>query len=114
MIMLCTKCKSDATTVIATEQKPLFRRRRYKCLICGERFNTREIVMASKSSNADRIRAMSDAELAVFMADKYMMESCMRLADEGYEPTEVQKKAIKHTLYCTWMEWLKQPAKEDE
>ena len=46
-------------------------------------------------TNADRIRAMSDAELAVFMADKYMMESCMWLADEGYEPTEVQKKAIK-------------------
>ena len=63
-------------------------------------------------TNADRIRAMSDEELAEFLADKYVMESCLRLKDEGYEPTETQKKAIKHTLYCTWIQWLKQPAQE--
>lgn len=64
-------------------------------------------------TNADRIRAMSDEELAEFLAYKYVMESCLRLKDEGYEPTETQKSAIKHTLYCTWMKWLKQPAQEE-
>jgi hypothetical protein len=100
MIMLCTKCKSDATTVIATEQKPLFRRRRYKCLICGERFNTREIVMASKSSNADRIRAMSDDELAKFIMYGFSADSYGVLIHDK-------------TLFFTTndvLEWLEEPA----
>ena len=63
-------------------------------------------------TNADRIRAMSDRELAYFLADKYVAESCHRLNDEGYEPTATQIEAIKHTLYCTWMNWLRQPAEE--
>ena len=65
-------------------------------------------------TNADRIRAMSDRELAYFLADKYVKESCMRLNDEGYEPTATQIEAIKHTLYCTWMNWLQQPAEDDK
>ena len=63
-----------------------------------------------KKTNADRIRAMSDNELAEFLADKYVMESCLRLKDEGYEPTATQIEAIKRTLYYTWMRWLKQEA----
>ena len=88
--------------------------RRWYCEIDPNECNEWPDPVPEAKSNGDRIRAMTDAELAVFLADKYVMESCMRLSDEGYEPTEVQKKAIKHTLYCTWMKWLKQPAKEDE
>lgn len=59
-------------------------------------------------TNGDRIRAMSDKELADFLADKYVEGSCLRLNEEGYEPTATQKAALKHTLYCTWMRWLQQ------
>lgn len=67
------------------------------------------ITDAMAVTNADRIREMSDEELADFLADKYVTESCLRLNDKGYEATEIQKRAIKHTLYYTWMKWLQQP-----
>lgn len=78
-----------------------------------EDFARRLIDHAKPMTNADRIRAMSDRELAYFLADKYVMEGCRRLNDEGYEPTATQIEEIRHTLYCTWMNWLRQPAEED-
>lgn len=64
-------------------------------------------------TNADHIRNMSDKELANFLADKYLMESLLRLKDQEYEPTATQIETIKHALYCTWMNWLQQPAEEE-
>ncbi len=72
----------------------------------------RRKIGAHRKTNADWIRGMTDEELAEFLADKYVMESCLRLKDEGCEPTETQKKVIKHTLYCTWIRWLRQTAQE--
>lgn len=40
--MQCIKCKSTNTTVINSREDGPVRRRRYKCLECGERFNTLE------------------------------------------------------------------------
>lgn len=42
--MICPKCKSDQTTVIDSRQFKAYRRRRYECLMCGERFTTKETV----------------------------------------------------------------------
>ena len=64
-------------------------------------------------TNADRIRAMSDEELADFMTRRNVTESCLRLADEGYTPTEEQKQVLYDSLYPVWMEWLQQPAEGD-
>ena len=61
-------------------------------------------------TNSDRIRAMTDEELADFMARRNVTESCLRLADEGYTPTEEQKQVLYDSLYPVWMEWLPQPA----
>ena len=61
-------------------------------------------------TNADRIRAMSDEELADFMVRRNVTESCLRLADEGYTPTEEQKQVLYDSLYPVWMEWLHAPA----
>ena len=52
---------------------------------------------------------MSDGELADWMAEKFVIETCLRLKDQGYEPTETQKAVIHRTLYHTWLKWLKQP-----
>lgn len=59
-------------------------------------------------SNADRIRAMSDRELASFMAERTVKESCLRLNDEGYEPTATQIAALREKLFQTWIVWLQQ------
>ena len=63
-------------------------------------------------TNADNIRAMSDGELADWMAEKFVIETCLRLKDQGYEPTETQKAVIHRTLYHTWLKWLKQPVED--
>jgi hypothetical protein len=68
---------------------------------------------ALPQTNADRIRAMSDEELARFLADKLENEyilSCKRLGDDTHMLTATEIKAIRHTCYCIWMQWLKQPA----
>lgn len=62
-----------------------------------------------KQTNADRIRAMSDKELASFLADRFANESCNRLS-ECNMVTATQMEAIRHTWYCCWMDWLEQPA----
>lgn len=64
-------------------------------------------------SRADRIRAMSDVELARFLADKLATESCNRLNAERYNPTATEIESIRHTWYCAWKQWLKQPAEGD-
>jgi transcriptional regulator NrdR family protein len=43
--MICPNCKSDQTAVIDSRQFKAYRRRRYKCLECGERFTTKEVVV---------------------------------------------------------------------
>ena len=63
-------------------------------------------------TNADRIRAMSDEELAEFMADRNVNESTLLRLNENYELSAVQIAAIKHNVYCACMRWLKQPAEE--
>lgn len=73
-----------------------------------DKFNQK--VLSQRPTNAARIRAMSDEELADFMTRRNVTESCLRLADEGYMPTEEQKQVLYDSLYPVWMEWLQQPA----
>lgn len=40
--MICPNCSSEQTMVINSRQFPTYRRRRYECRICRERFNTKE------------------------------------------------------------------------
>ncbi len=63
-------------------------------------------------TNADRIRAMNDKELASFLAERYVKESVLRLQDEGHNPTATQIRALHERLYITWMRWLRQPVED--
>jgi hypothetical protein len=63
-------------------------------------------------TNADRIRAMSDEELANFMAERSVNEYTVNLLNENHALTAVQIEALKHRVYCACMKWLKQPAEE--
>jgi hypothetical protein len=63
-----------------------------------------------QKTNAERIREMSDEELAHFITDRLVAESCHRINDEGYKPTAIDIEAIRHRVYCHWMQWLRLPA----
>ena len=78
---------------------------------CAE-FNRR--VDEMPMTNADRIRAMNDRELAWFLAEKYAHEAVLRLRDSGHEPTATEIKALTERLYYPWVRWLKQPVMEKE
>ena len=65
-------------------------------------------------TNADRIRAMSDEELAMFQAERSAADSFLRIKDEGNEVTAAQRAALVNRLYRTWMAYLKQTAEEAE
>ena len=65
-------------------------------------------------TNADRIRAMSDEELARFAADRQANETYMRLTADRYTPSEALLKATREILYCKYLYWLRQPVKDGE
>lgn len=64
-------------------------------------------------TNADRIRAMTDEELAKFIANKIVNLENHKMIEQGYTPTATQLSALGHTCYCTLVQWLKQPAEGD-
>ena len=63
-------------------------------------------------TNSDRIRAMSDEELANFFADKCLQANYLHLTDARYNLTATEIEEQKQTAFCILMKWLKQPAEE--
>ena len=61
-------------------------------------------------TNADRIRAMSDDELAKFVAEKIVNIENHKMVEQGHTPTATQLSALGHTMYCILMRWLREPA----
>lgn len=60
-----------------------------------------------KSSNADRIRAMSDEELASFLCD--FLTSC----EPEHPCNDCVAKSYCHTGHNGMIDWLQQPAEEE-
>ena len=65
-------------------------------------------------TNADRIRAMTDEELANFLAAKFSDLQAQQLFGESPAPTATELSALAYTWYCQWMYWLKQPVKDGD
>ncbi len=63
-------------------------------------------------TNADLIRAMSDEELAKFVASKIVNLENHKMMEQGHTPTATQLSALGATMYDTLRMWLKQPAEE--
>ena len=61
----------------------------------------------SPMTNADRIRAMSDEELAEFISEQRMSFRCMLSKDDGCIIPDMSCKEC-------WLSWLKSPLEEDE
>lgn len=73
-----------------------------------DKFNQK--VLSQRPTNADRIRAMSDEELAAFVAEKIVNLENQKMMEQGHTPTATQLSALGHTMYCTLMRWLCEPA----
>ena len=68
-----------------------------------DRLPENEVDYRTINTNADKIRAMSDEELAAFLD---MCESM------GYEDSSIATDSSGHCM--DMLEWLKQPAEEDD
>ena len=63
-------------------------------------------------TNGDRIRAMTDEELADCIADLVVKKIRWDLSETGHELVAAQISEIKRIWACSLREWLKQPAEE--
>lgn len=77
----------------------------------SEKFARSLIGHAKPQTNADRIRAMSDKELAVFLADEVPHGDCYdcRLGCEWNDIGEFESRCQN-----SWYEWLVLPAEREE
>lgn len=51
--MDCPYCNSTQTKCLDSRQQPLYRRRRYECFNCNQRFTTHEIVVEEMQSTQE-------------------------------------------------------------
>lgn len=65
-------------------------------------------------TNADKIRAMTDEELLVFLVKHDVEQNRMRLESNGIVPTATQLSALSNTLNAVWRNWLQHPAEGSE
>ena len=96
---ICPQC-AHRNVCIAIDNQP--------CTECNQFLGERNTV-----THADRIRAMTDEELARFIANKIVNLENYKMIEQGHTPTATQLSALGHTCYCTLVQWLKQPAEED-
>lgn len=82
------------------------------CLNMGGDCHPESGEMYEAFTKADRIRGMSDEELAWFMAERFAKDSILRIAGQGLRVSDEAKNAIKNELYEIWIKYLKQPAEE--
>lgn len=71
------------------------------------------IVNPRFKTNADRIRTMSDKELAAFLAGKFTDHETEKAVQKGEVLTATYVSEMAHTWYAAWMQWLRQPAEEN-
>lgn len=62
---------------------------------------------------ADRIRGMSNREMAAFLARHDAEQNRLRLQSQGTAVTATELKALSDILYRVWLNWLEGPAEED-
>ena len=65
-------------------------------------------------TNADRIRAMSDMELAQWMASRIANLKFLDIEMSGKQLTATEKAALTHDLYVVFGRYLQRPAEGDD
>ena len=65
-------------------------------------------------TNADRIRAMSDRELAAFLAGKFTDHETEKAVKKGEMLTATYVSEMAHTWFTVWLQWLRMPVEVSE
>ena len=61
-------------------------------------------------TNADKIRAMSDEELAMFFTKRELDQAVQRkVAVEGYALTATFISSLTQSAFAAWVHWLRSP-----
>ena len=81
-----------------------------KCYNASVGFARALIGHEKPKTNADRIRAMSDRELAAFLAGKFTDHETEKAVQKGEVLTATYVSEMAHTWFRVWMQWLQQPA----
>ena len=84
----------------------------YRGSICLSRRH--KLGLGDPMTNADRIRAMSDMELAQWMASRIANLKFLDIEMSGKQLTATEKAALTHELYVVFGRYLQQPAEEDD
>lgn len=71
-----------------------------------------EVIDRTGFTNGDRIRVMTDEELADFISGKIVDQRFLCDRENGNELSIGMQLAVRHDVFCTWNMWLKQPAEE--
>lgn len=66
-----------------------------------------------QKTNGDRIRSMTDEELANFLAQKFTDYSADKMCEKGETPTATYLYLERETWFRAWMQWFRQPAEVD-
>ena len=74
---------------------------------CIKRYNKEMGI--KPQTHGDRIRDMSDRELADFLSGKFSEVCCAE-----HTLSVIQMEAIKQNLFCVFMKWLQQPAEDNK
>ena len=64
-------------------------------------------------TNSDRIRAMTDKELAAFLAGKFTDHSTQLSMERGVFRNATSISAEADLWFTVWMQWLRSPAQEE-
>jgi hypothetical protein len=80
------------------------------CVSCKTKYiGTPTKYLAKRHTNADRIRAMSDEELAKFLADEIPHGDCCGC---DLECATFEGDKFENSCHNAYYRWLKQPAEE--
>lgn len=79
--MICPKCNSENTRCHESRQQPLYRRRRYTCLDCNERFTTKEYCSFGNELIMEGKIPLSAAALRTFGAERQVRKFCEEMAE---------------------------------
>lgn len=105
----CPECEGKGfRTIITGDRNDYCGIGSIKCFAC-DGTGVKGVAM----TNADKIRAMSDKELAAFLAGKFTDHETMKAVQKGEMLTATYVSEMAHTWYAAWMQWLRQPAEDD-
>lgn len=62
-------------------------------------------------SNGDRIRDMSNNELAEFLANNDVENICQRMKDFGFALNDTELAYVQKSACHMWLNWLSQPVR---